>query len=54
VTYILKVHGTRRSTLAWHQCETYADVQELLAVYAALGYAPEALEVEERGAEQAA
>lgn len=52
--YTLTIIGTRRNALAVHQCESYADLRELLAVYAALGYAPEALQVELKHAEQAA
>jgi len=52
--YTLIVKGPRRATLAYHVCESRADVRELLAVYAALGYPPEALIVEERRDEQAA
>lgn len=52
--YTLKVLGNRRNTLAYHRCDTLTELRELLAVYAALGYAPEALIVEERPAEQAA
>lgn len=52
--YTLKVLGNRRNTLAYHRCDTLTELHELLAVYAALGYAPEALIVEERPAEQAA
>ena len=52
--YILKVRGARNSTLAYHHADTYEELQELKAVYLALGYAPEALIVEERGEEKAA
>jgi hypothetical protein len=52
--YELKVKGARNSTLAYHRCESYADLRELLAVYGALGYKPEMLLVEELDSEQAA
>jgi hypothetical protein len=52
--YVLKVRGARNATLAYHRCETHAEVRELLSVYAALGYAPEALIVEEVTEEKAA
>jgi acetolactate synthase small subunit len=48
------VNGPRRAVLAVHVCESSADVSELLAVYAALGFAPEALVVTEIEREQAA
>lgn len=51
---MLKVQGTRRNTLAYHRCDTYTEIQELLEVYRALGYADEALIVEEQPEEQAA
>jgi hypothetical protein len=52
--YLLSVHSTRRSTLAVHRCESYADLRELLAVYHALGHKPEALHVEKREEKRAA
>ncbi len=52
--YVLKVKGARNSTLAYHHCDTDSDLTELLAVYRALGYQPEALLVEEQSIEQAA
>ncbi|HLJ66540.1 MAG TPA: hypothetical protein VKX16_04185 [Chloroflexota bacterium] len=52
--YTLKILGARRSTIAVHRCETYADLRELLAVYHSLGYAPEALVVEEQQASERA
>ncbi len=52
--YILKVLGMRRSVLAYHHCDSDEELQELLAVYHALGYAPDALIVEEQAEEQAA
>jgi hypothetical protein len=52
--YLLKVKGMRNSTLAYHRCESYADLLELVAVYQALGHKPEALLVEEISAEKAA
>jgi hypothetical protein len=52
--YILKIRGPRNATLAYHKCESYAEVGELSAVYAALGYAPENLIVEEVTEEKAA
>lgn len=52
--YVLKVIGARRSVLAYHTCESSTDLNELLAVYAALGYASEALIVEKRESERAA
>lgn len=52
--YVLKVIGARRSVLAYHTCESHAELHELLAVYGALGYPEEALVVEKREKEQAA
>ena len=52
--YVLKVIGARRSVLAYHTLETSAELDELLAVYQALGYTPEALVVEKREKERAA
>jgi hypothetical protein len=52
--YMLKIRGPRNATLAYHKCQSYAEVRELSAVYAALGYAPENLIVEELTEEKAA
>lgn len=52
--YLLKVKGMRNSTLAYHRCESYGDLLELVAVYEALGHKPEALIVEEIATDQAA
>jgi hypothetical protein len=52
--FTLIIKGARRATLAVHQCETYADLRELIAVYRALGYADDALIVEEQQSERAA
>lgn len=52
--YTLSIKGARNSTLAYHRCETTEELDELLAVYRALGYAPEALIVQETPHEQAA
>lgn len=52
--YTLRIIGARRSTLAIHHCDNYTDLQELLSVYAALGYAATALVVEERAEAAAA
>lgn len=52
--YTVKVFGTRRNVLAFHHCDTLSDVRELLAVYRALGYPPEALVVEDPRQERAA
>jgi len=52
--YILKVIGARRSVLAYHSFEAYADLREMLHVYEALGYTTEQLIVEKRTAEKAA
>jgi hypothetical protein len=52
--YTLIVKGPRRATLAYHRCDSYAEVRELQAVYRALGYDAEALVVEERQEDQAA
>jgi hypothetical protein len=54
IMYVLKVIGARRSVLAYHTCESSAELDELLAVYQALGYAPESLVVEKREKERAA
>lgn len=52
--YLLKILGTRRSTLAYHYCDSLTEVNELLSVYRALGYADSALLVEERTNEKVA
>jgi hypothetical protein len=52
--FVLKIQGARRSTLAVHQIDSYADLRELIAVYEALGYQPEALIVEDQREEKAA
>jgi hypothetical protein len=51
--YLLKIQGARRSTLAVHRCDTPADLRELLAVYQALGYKPETLQIEAEHQNQA-
>lgn len=50
----LIIKGARNSTLAIHRCENPAQLDELLAVYHALGYEPEALIVQDEDLEQAA
>ena len=52
--YVLKVRGARNATLAYHKCETYGEVEELIAVYVSLGHDRDKLIVEEQAAEQAA
>jgi len=52
--YTLIVKGPRRATLSWHKLSSYRDVEELLAVYHALGYKPESLVVEETQQQEAA
>ena len=52
--YVLKVIGARRSVLAYHTCDTAAELSELLSIYRALGYANEALIVEQHEKERAA
>lgn len=52
--YTLLVKGARNSTLAYHRCENNTELQELLAVYAALGYPPESLIVQETARDEAA
>jgi hypothetical protein len=52
--YLLKIKGARNSTLAYHRCSSRAELNELLAIYTALGYAPDQLVVEESTAEKAA
>ncbi len=52
--YLLKIKGARNSTLAYHRCSNRTELEELLAIYAALGYAPEQLLVEEITEEKAA
>ena len=39
--YLLKIKGARNSTLAYHHCSNHSELNELLAIYAALGYTPE-------------
>jgi hypothetical protein len=50
----LLVMGPRRAVLAVHRCETNAEVQELVAVYLALGHVAQNLVVEDERHEQAA
>jgi hypothetical protein len=50
----LIIKGARKSTLSIHRCETDEELKELEEVYAALGYGPEALVVEEDPVEKAA
>jgi hypothetical protein len=45
--YLLKIKGARNSTLAYHHCSNRTELNELLAIYAALGYTPEQMVVEE-------
>ncbi|GAC1323817.1 MAG: hypothetical protein NVS2B16_01850 [Chloroflexota bacterium] len=52
--YVLIVKGARRATLAYHRCEALSELNELVEVYRALGYSPDALLVEERGEEKEA
>lgn len=52
--YILKVRGARNATLAYHKCENYAQVEELIAVYQALGHEPDKLIVEQVTEDKAA
>ena len=51
---LLKVIGARRNTLAVHHLDTYAELDELVAVYETLGYEPKSLVVEDQREEQAA
>ena len=50
--YILIVKGARRATLAYHRTDSLEELNDLLAVYRALGYSDEALIVEERHDEE--
>ena len=43
--YTLLVKGARRATLAVHHLDSYADLCDLLEVYRALGFGPDALVV---------
>jgi len=52
--YVLKVRGARNATLAYHKCETYAEIEELIAVYEALGHDRDKLIVEQATEEKAA
>ena len=52
--WVLKVRGARNATLAYHRSDNYDDIRELISVYTALGYSPEALIVEEVTEEKAA
>ena len=52
--YTLIIKGARNSTLAYHRCENRTELDELMAVYAALGYPSESLIVEETPHEKAA
>lgn len=50
----LLVMGPRRAVLAVHRCDSDAEVQELVAVYLALGHIETNLVVEDEHQEQAA
>lgn len=50
----LLVMGPRRAILAVHRCDTDVEVQELVAVYLALGHIAANLIVEDEGQERAA
>lgn len=50
----LLVMGPRRAVLAVHRCDSDAEVQELVAVYLALGHIATNLVVEDAHQEQAA
>lgn len=52
--YTLIVKGARRATLAYHRCETQDELHELIQVYRSLGYAPDALIVEQQQEQAAA
>lgn len=52
--FVLQVVGARRNVLAYHTALTGADLEELLAVYRALGYDEKALVVEEQDLKRAA
>ncbi len=52
--FVLIVKGARRATLAYHRCESRSELDELLQVYKALGYAEDALIIEERQEDKAA
>jgi hypothetical protein len=52
--YLLKIKGARNSTLAYHRCSSESELTEMLAIYAALGYPPERLLVEEIAEDRAA
>ena len=45
--FVLKVRGARNATLAYHKSESYAEIEELIAVYLALGYERDKLIVED-------
>jgi hypothetical protein len=53
VMYTLIVKGARNSTLAYHHCDSNAELKELLAVYRALGYEDKSLLIEKREAKAA-
>ncbi len=50
----LLVIGPRRAVLAMHRCDTRAEIQELVAVYVALGHSHQNLVIEDESQEQAA
>lgn len=52
--FTLIVKGARNATLAYHQCDSRAELDELLAVYHALGYQPESLIVDDHTKQKAA
>lgn len=52
--YVLLIKGPRNATLAYHRIESRAELDDLLAIYRALGYASEQLIVQEQPEQQAA
>jgi hypothetical protein len=52
--YLLVIKGARNSTLAYHRCESQTELEELLAIYTALGYPAESLIVQEIARDEAA
>ena len=44
--FILKVRGARNATLAYHKSDSYAEIEELIAVYLSLGHDRDKLIVE--------
>lgn len=52
--YLLKIKGARNSTLAYHRCANRTELEEMIAIYTALGYGSDQILIEEIVEEKAA